>query len=288
MIFLGEKFQHICWRSEQEASLCEFSEISFLRDDHQGAILGLNLVLVDGGQLLQNVCFGLGFACFLIMNYWMQNQFSSVAQLCPTPCDPMDCSTPGLPVHHQLPELAQTHIHRGGDAIQPSHPLSSLSPPAFNLSQHWVFSSESVLCIRWPKYWSFRFSISLSNESAFHMRSPKYWSFRFSISLFNDELWHCGILKKKKKTKTAFKYICKIHQFTAFNFLVFINGSLSKALQQEILLYFWDLNILSSNKISTTGCNDSIVVNVSSSSDVKRRPKQSLSPLTWEISIRFL
>ena len=98
------------------------------------------------------------------MNYWMQNQFSSVAQLCPTPCDPMDCSTPGLPVHHQLPELAQTHIHRGGDAIQPSHPLSSLSPPAFNLSQHWVFSSESVLCIRWPKYWSFSFSISPSKE----------------------------------------------------------------------------------------------------------------------------
>ena len=92
------------------------------------------------------------------------SQFISVAQLCPTPCDPMDCSTPGLPVHHQLPELAQTHIHRGGDAIQPSHPLSSLSPPAFNLSQHWVFSSESVLCIRWPKYWSFRFSISLSKE----------------------------------------------------------------------------------------------------------------------------
>ena len=91
-------------------------------------------------------------------------QLSSVAQSCLTLCDPMDCSTPGLPVHHQLPELAQTHIHRGGDAIQPSHPLSSLSPPAFNLSQHWVFSSESVLCIRWPKYWSFRFSISLSNE----------------------------------------------------------------------------------------------------------------------------
>ena len=62
--------------------------------------------------------------------------FSSVAHLCPTLCDPMDCSTPGLPVHHQLSELAQTHVHRVGDAIQPSHPLSSPSPPAFNLSQH--------------------------------------------------------------------------------------------------------------------------------------------------------
>ena len=76
----------------------------------------------------------------------------------------MDCSTPGLPVHHQLPELAQTHVHQIGDAIQPSHPLSSPSPPAFNLSQHQVFSSESVLRIRWTKYWGFSFSISPSNE----------------------------------------------------------------------------------------------------------------------------
>ena len=61
---------------------------------------------------------------------------SSVAQSYPTLCDPMDCSIPGLPVHHQLPELAQTHVHRVSDAIQPSHPLSSPSPPAFNISQH--------------------------------------------------------------------------------------------------------------------------------------------------------
>ena len=63
-------------------------------------------------------------------------QFSSVAQSCPTLCDPMNRSTPGLPVHHQLPEFTQTHIHRVGDAIQPSHPLSSPSPPAPNPSQH--------------------------------------------------------------------------------------------------------------------------------------------------------
>ena len=62
--------------------------------------------------------------------------FSSVTQSCLTLCDPMDCSTPGLPVHHQLPELAQTPVHQVGDAIQPSHPLSSPSPPDFNLSQH--------------------------------------------------------------------------------------------------------------------------------------------------------
>ena len=74
---------------------------------------------------------------------------SSVAQLCPTLCDRMDCSTPSFPVHHQLPELTQTHIHRVGDANQPSHPLPSPSPPAFNLSQHqglfkWVTSSNQV------------------------------------------------------------------------------------------------------------------------------------------------
>ena len=71
---------------------------------------------------------------------------------------------PGFSVLHQLPELAQTHVHRVGDAIQPFHPLSSPSPPAFNLSQHRVFSNESVLCIRWPKYCSFTFIISSFNE----------------------------------------------------------------------------------------------------------------------------
>ena len=76
-------------------------------------------------------------------------QFSSVAQSCPTLCDPMDCSMAGLPVHHQLPELTQTHVHQVRDAIQPSHPLLSPCPRAFNLSQHqsllkWVSSSHQV------------------------------------------------------------------------------------------------------------------------------------------------
>ena len=91
-------------------------------------------------------------------------QFSSIAQSCPALCSSIDCSKPGLPVHHQLPEFTQTHVHWAGDAIQPSHPLSSPSPPAFNLSSIKVFSNESVLCIRWTKYWSFSFSISPSNE----------------------------------------------------------------------------------------------------------------------------
>ena len=76
-------------------------------------------------------------------------QFSSVTQMCPTLCDPMNRSTPGLPVHHQLPEVTQTHVHQVSDTIQPSHPLSSPSSSAFNLSQHqdlfqWVGSSYQV------------------------------------------------------------------------------------------------------------------------------------------------
>ena len=75
----------------------------------------------------------------------------------------MDCSTPVFPVHHQLPELTQTHVHQVGDAIQPSHSLSSPFPPSVFASIR-VFSKESVLCIRWPKYWSFSFNISPSSE----------------------------------------------------------------------------------------------------------------------------
>ena len=88
---------------------------------------------------------------------------SSVTQLCPTLHNPMDCSTPGFPVHHQLPEPTQTHVHHVGDSIQASH-LSSPSPPTSIFPSIRVFSNKSVLCIRWPKYWSFSFNISPSNE----------------------------------------------------------------------------------------------------------------------------
>ena len=91
-------------------------------------------------------------------------QFSSVAHLWLILCDPMDCSMPGLPVYHQLPELTQTHVHWVSDAIQPSHTPWSPSPPTFNLSQHQGLSSESVLQNRWTMYWSFSFNISPSNE----------------------------------------------------------------------------------------------------------------------------
>ena len=105
------------------------------------------------------------------MRWFSSVQFSSVAQSCLTLRDSMDCSTPGFSVHHQLPELAPTHVYWASDAIQPS--LSSVipSPPEIFPLLHpsifpsiRIFSNESVLCIRWPKYWSFRISISSSNE----------------------------------------------------------------------------------------------------------------------------
>ena len=119
-------------------------------------------------------------SCFGILAY-LSYQFSLVTQSCLTLCDPMDCSTPGLPVHHQLLEFTQTHVHWVGDAIQPSHPLLSPSPSAFNLSQQqglfkwvsqikwvkWVSQIKWVKWvshIRWPKYWSFSFNVSPSNE----------------------------------------------------------------------------------------------------------------------------
>ena len=93
----------------------------------------------------------------------MHIQFSSVTQLGPTLCDPIDCSMPGLPVHHPLPEPTQTHVHQVGDAIQPSHRRPLLLSPSTYPSIR-VFSRESVLHIRWPKCRSFGFSISPSSE----------------------------------------------------------------------------------------------------------------------------
>ena len=103
------------------------------------------LLYLEGLQRIQYTC-----RCSQELNFNSKHQsVSSVAQSCLTLCDPMNCSTPGLPVHHQLPESTQTHVHWVGDAIQPSHRLSSPCPPAFNISQHrglfkWVNSSHQV------------------------------------------------------------------------------------------------------------------------------------------------
>ena len=95
---------------------------------------------------------------FMCISVYLSVQFSSVTHLCPTLCDPMDCSTPGLPVHHQLPEFTQTHVHWFGDAIHLILCRPLLLPSIFPSLE--VFSNESVLRIRWPKYWSFSFSMS--------------------------------------------------------------------------------------------------------------------------------
>ena len=97
------------------------------------------------------------FPIILSGNVWIIPQFNSATQSCLTLCDPVDCSTLGLPVHHQLPESTQTHVHWVSDAIQPSHPLSSPSPPAFSLSQHQGLI-ETLKC------WNSSFSISPSSE----------------------------------------------------------------------------------------------------------------------------
>ena len=109
----------------------------------------------------------LGISTLLHLCLWLlqsARSVSPVTQPCPTLCDPMNRSTPGLPVHCQLREFTQTHVHRVSDAIQPSHPLSPPSPPAPNPSQHQSLSNESTLRMRWPKYWSFSFSIIPSKE----------------------------------------------------------------------------------------------------------------------------
>ena len=118
-------------------------------------------------------------------------QIRSVAQSCPTLRDPMNRSTPGLPVHHQLPEFTETCVHRVSDAIQPSHPLSSPSPPASNPSQHQSFSSESTLRMRWPKYWSFSFSIIPSKEIPGRISFRMDWLDLLAVQgTFKDLLQH--------------------------------------------------------------------------------------------------
>ena len=128
----------------------------------------------------------------------MSVQFSSVTQSCPTLCDPMNCSTPGLPVHHQFPKFTQTHIHQVGDAIQPSHPLSTplLLPPLPPSIR--AFSNESTLRMRWPKYWSFSFSIIPSKEH------PGLISFRMD--------W-LDLLAVHGTLKSLFQHHTSKHQF---------------------------------------------------------------------------
>ena len=139
-----------------------------------------------------------------ISNRYIKVQFSSVTQSCLTLCDPMNRSMPGLPVHHQLPEFTQTHVHWVGDAIQPSHPLSSPSPPAPSSR---VFSNESTLRMRWPKYWTQDWSplgwtgcISLQSKGLSRVFSnitvQKYKFFGTQLSLESNSHIHTWPLEK--------------------------------------------------------------------------------------------
>ena len=118
-----------CGPSDKEVSLASASDIAWAQTSHYPLSTPLcpSTFTKNARQPVKNA---------LSPSQRKAVQFSSVAQSCPTLCNPMGCRTPGLPVYHQLPEFAQTHAHQVDDAIQPSHPLSSPSPPAFNLSQH--------------------------------------------------------------------------------------------------------------------------------------------------------
>ena len=150
----------------------------------------------------------------LLIAYGFKNQFSSVSQSCLTLCDPMDCSAPGFPVHHQLLELAQTHVYPVGDATQPSHPLSYPSPPTFNISQHqglfqWVSSSHQVAKVLvsastsvfpmntqdWsPLGWTGLISLQSKGLSRVFSNTTvqKHQFFGTQISLYNSHIhtWH--------------------------------------------------------------------------------------------------
>ena len=121
--------------------------------------------------------------------------FSSVLKSCPSLCDPRYCSMPGFPVHHQLPGFTQTHVHWVSDAIQRSHPLSSLLLPPSIFPSIRVFSNESALHIRWPKYWSFSFNISPSNEYSGLISSRKNWLDLFAVQGTLKSLLHTTVQK---------------------------------------------------------------------------------------------
>ena len=138
---------------------------------------------------------------WLPFNFITLVQFSSVTESCPTLCNPMDCSTPGLPVHHQLPEFTQAHVHWVGDAIQPSHPLSSPSPPSFNLSQHQGLFQRVSSLYQVAKVLEFQ----LQHQS---FRWTHYllvnWSIHFTVTnLSMGTLWLCQDHISKRKTRTV-------------------------------------------------------------------------------------
>ena len=189
--------------------------------------------------------------------FFLKVQFNSVAQSCPILCDLMDCSIPGLPVHCQLPELAQTHVHWVSDAIQPSYLLSSPSPPAFNCSQHhspfqWVSSSHHVakvleLQLQYqPFQWIFRtdflwdwlvWSPSSPRDSQESFPAPQFKSTNYSaLSFFIAQLSHSYMTTGKTIALTVWTFVSKV-MFLLFNILSrFVIAFLSRS---KCLLISW-------------------------------------------------
>ena len=128
-------------------------------------------------------------------------------------CDSMDSSTPGFPVHHQLLEPTQTHVHRVGETIQPSYPLSSPSPPTFNFSSISVFSNESVLHIRWPNYWSFSFSLSPSSEYSGLISFRMDWFDLLAVQWTLKSLLQCHSSKASILQRSAFFIVQLSHPY---------------------------------------------------------------------------
>ena len=158
----------------------------------------------------------------------------------------MDYSMPSFTVHHQLPELTQTHVHWAGNASQPFHPLWSPAPPAFNLSQHQGLFYESILCIRWPKYWSF--SISPSNEHSGLISFRINWfdlivvqrTLKSLIQYHSSKvsiLWHSAFFYGP--TLTSLHAYWKNHIFARWTFVGKIKSQLFNMLSRLVISFLW-------------------------------------------------
>ena len=174
-------------------------------------------------------------------------------------CDPVNCSTPGFPVLHYLLKFAQTHVRRVSDAIQSSQPLSpsplpSILPSIFQNIFSSVFSSESALCIRWQKYWSFNFSISPSSEHMHHLSSFKTWGWDFSGSPVAKTLcYHAGVTGSIPGQGTRSHILQEkiLHAITKIEVQVIPGGKVTTKSQEKvmrmkcaiyfILFFFWNV-----------------------------------------------
>ena len=173
----------------------------------------------------------------------------SLTKACSTLCNPMNCSMPGFSVLHYFQEFAQTHVHWAGDAVQPSHPLLSPSPPACHLSQHQGLSSESALHIRCPNYWTFGFSISPSNEYSGLVSFRIDWFDCLAVqgtlqSLFQHRNSKAAILQHSAFFMIQLSHLCMT---TGWDYVSFLQFQVSepfalKLLKSNSLFFFFSLS----------------------------------------------